>query len=111
MNESVQASIDVRSKRVGSLFLLFFGTGASGTGLGVLAFVSGFLALGLEVLWTRMFSQAHQNSAYPFSRKDLEIIERTVLSVFDQVSVWRADFDPYLPFSGMKTIGCRFPCP
>jgi spermidine synthase len=37
-------------------------------------------------------------SIYQFSRKDLEIIERTVLSVFDQVSVWRADFDPYLPF-------------
>jgi spermidine synthase len=37
-------------------------------------------------------------SIYQFSRKDLEIVERTVLSVFDHVSVWRADFDPYLPF-------------
>jgi spermidine synthase len=37
-------------------------------------------------------------SIYQFSRKDLEIIERTMLSVFDSVTVWRADFDPYLPF-------------
>lgn len=37
-------------------------------------------------------------SIYQFSREDYEIIEKTVLSVFDQVTVWRADFDPYLPF-------------
>jgi len=32
-----------------------------------LAFLSGFLTLGLEVLWTRMFSQVLQNSVYTFS--------------------------------------------
>ncbi len=37
-------------------------------------------------------------SIYQFSRKDLEIVERTLLSVFDRVTVWRADFNPYLPF-------------
>jgi spermidine synthase len=37
-------------------------------------------------------------SIYQFSREDLEIIERTLLSVFDRVTVWRADFDPFLPF-------------
>ena len=31
------------------------------------AFGSGFLALGLEVVWTRMFSQVLQNSVYTFS--------------------------------------------
>ena len=31
------------------------------------AFLSGFLTLGLEVLWTRMFSQVMQNSVYTFS--------------------------------------------
>lgn len=33
----------------------------------VLAFLSGFVALGLEVLWTRMFAQVLQNSVYSFS--------------------------------------------
>ncbi|MFC1828803.1 fused MFS/spermidine synthase [Thermodesulfobacteriota bacterium] len=37
------------------------------TFLEILAFTSGFLTLGLEVLWTRMFSQAFQNSVYMFS--------------------------------------------
>ena len=32
-----------------------------------LAFVSGFVALALEVLWTRMFAQALQNSGYTFA--------------------------------------------
>jgi spermidine synthase len=32
-----------------------------------LAFLSGFLVLGLEVLWTRMLSQVLQNSVYTFS--------------------------------------------
>jgi len=35
--------------------------------LPLLAFLSGFLTLGLEVLWTRMFSQVMQNSVYTFS--------------------------------------------
>ncbi|MEN8181154.1 MAG: fused MFS/spermidine synthase [Myxococcota bacterium] len=32
-----------------------------------LGFLSGFVALGLEVLWTRMFAQVLQNSVYTFS--------------------------------------------
>ncbi len=32
-----------------------------------LAFLSGFLVLGLEVLWTRMFAQVLQNSVYSFT--------------------------------------------
>jgi spermidine synthase len=31
------------------------------------AFLSGFLILGLEVLWTRMFALVHENSVYSFS--------------------------------------------
>ena len=33
----------------------------------VLAFVSGFLALTMQILWTRMFSQVLQNTVYSFS--------------------------------------------
>ncbi|MGD9320870.1 MAG: fused MFS/spermidine synthase, partial [Desulfobacteraceae bacterium] len=33
----------------------------------VLAFVSGFLALAMQILWTRMFSQVLQNTVYSFS--------------------------------------------
>jgi spermidine synthase len=35
--------------------------------IGLLAFTSGFAALALEVLWTRMFSQVLHNSVYSFS--------------------------------------------
>ena len=40
-----------------------FGAGAVRT----LAFFSGFLVLGLEVVWTRMFAQVLQNSVYSFT--------------------------------------------
>lgn len=33
----------------------------------VMAFLSGFFVLALEVLWTRMFAQVHENSVYSFS--------------------------------------------
>jgi spermidine synthase len=36
-------------------------------GLYVLAFVSGFLALAIQILWTRMFSQVLQNTVYSFA--------------------------------------------
>ncbi len=35
--------------------------------IGFLAFLSGFNILALEVLWTRMFAQVHENSVYSFS--------------------------------------------
>lgn len=35
--------------------------------IGVLAFLSGFNILALEVLWTRMLAQVHENSVYSFS--------------------------------------------
>jgi len=35
--------------------------------IGMLAFLSGFNILALEVLWTRMFAQVHENTVYSFS--------------------------------------------
>jgi spermidine synthase len=35
--------------------------------IGILAFLSGFNILALEVLWTRMLAQVHENSVYSFS--------------------------------------------
>jgi spermidine synthase len=35
--------------------------------IGLLAFVSGFSVLALEVLWTRMFALVHENSVYSFA--------------------------------------------
>lgn len=43
------------------------GTSLSRRSLHGLAFLSGFVALALEVLWTRMFVQVLQNSVYTFS--------------------------------------------
>lgn len=37
------------------------------TGLKIIAFISGFLLLALQVLWGRMFAQVLQNSVYTFS--------------------------------------------
>lgn len=42
-------------------------TGISPTVIRGLAFLSGFITLGLEVLWTRMFAQVLQNSVYTFA--------------------------------------------
>ena len=35
--------------------------------IATLAFVSGFVVLGLEVVWTRIFAQVHENSVYSFA--------------------------------------------
>lgn len=35
--------------------------------IGFLAFLSGFNVIALELLWTRMFAQVHENSVYSFS--------------------------------------------
>lgn len=43
------------------------GTKMSRRQIGFLAFISGFNVLALEVLWTRMFAQVHENSVYSFS--------------------------------------------
>mgnify|MGYP000344958768 FL=1 len=44
--------------------------GTAGLGrrtIGFIAFLSGFSVLALEVLWTRMFAQIHENSVYSFA--------------------------------------------
>jgi spermidine synthase len=43
------------------------GAGMSRRWIGFLAFLSGFNILALEVLWTRMLAQVHENSVYSFS--------------------------------------------
>ena len=43
------------------------GSGRLDPMIGVLAFVSGFVVLGLEVAWTRVFAQVHENSVYSFA--------------------------------------------
>ncbi|TVQ40767.1 MAG: hypothetical protein EA370_03315 [Wenzhouxiangella sp.] len=40
---------------------------SASVGVWTLAFVSGFVALGVEVLWTRLFAQVLQNSIYTYS--------------------------------------------
>ncbi len=52
---------DISARGVESTAYFPFGT------IWVLAFLSGFVALGLEVLWVRMFAQVLQNSVYSFS--------------------------------------------
>jgi len=54
-NTSIPKEIQVKRDALGTLLLY------------LLAFSSGFLALALQVLWTRMFSQVLQNTVYTFS--------------------------------------------
>ena len=37
----------------------------------LLAFLSGALVMGLEILWSRMFSMVHENSVYSFAASGL----------------------------------------
>ena len=43
------------------------GSGRLDPGIAAFAFVSGFVVLGLEVAWTRIFAQVHENSVYSFA--------------------------------------------
>ncbi len=43
------------------------GSGRLDPGIATFAFVSGFVVLGLEVAWTRIFAQVHENSVYSFA--------------------------------------------
>ena len=70
----------------------------------VTAFLSGFLTLGLEVLWTRMFAQVLHNSVYSFS---------TILLTFLLALAWgavlanllcRLKFDPKLILTILLTL-------
>ncbi len=63
-----------------------------------LAFLSGFVALSVEILWTRMFSQVLQNSVYTFS---------TVLVIFLvslALGAWLASFLARYDFNPLATI-------
>ena len=93
--------------------------------LPVAAFVSGFAALGLEVLWTRMFSQVLQNSVYTYSTIlalflaalgtgsfvanrlcRLEAVPQNVLSVLSVLAGLGAAATPFLFFE--RTGGMRY---
>ena len=75
--EGIRAGAEQRRGRVSRHRSPAADAGAAGAArpawLAVVAVLSGILALGLEVLWTRMFAQVLQNSVYTFS---------TVLVVF-----------------------------
>lgn len=55
------------------------------------AFISGFNVLALEVLWTRMFAQVHENSVYSFSA--VLIVVLVCLAVGALVASWLARLD------------------
>ena len=97
------------------------------------AFFSGFLTLGLEVLWTRMFSQVMQNSVYTFSAilvvflavlsvggllasflSRRSISSTTTLSILLTLAGLGAAASPFLfmdATSGMRYIGSGLPWP
>ena len=58
---ALSAPVSARPTRAASM------SAPMSAGVWLLAFVSGFVALGVEVLWTRLFAQVLQNSIYTYS--------------------------------------------
>ncbi len=69
--------------------------------IGLLAFASGFTALALEVLWTRMFSQVLHNSVYSFSAILTTFLIALALGSALAHALCRLNVRPMLALSGL----------
>ncbi len=72
--------------------------------IGVLAFASGFAALALEVLWTRMFSQVLHNSVYSFSAILTTFLIALALGSTLAHALCRLNVRPMLALSGLLSL-------
>ncbi len=72
--------------------------------LGVLAFMSGFLSLGLEVLWTRLLSLSFQNTVYMFSSILFVFLIGLALGSFLANLLSRLKFNPIVLLSLIFTL-------
>jgi spermidine synthase len=81
-------------------------TVATGLGSGVLAaaFLSGFAALGLEVLWTRMFAQVLHNSVYSFAIILVTFLVALAAGAVLANRLAARSFDPFAVLGGLATI-------
>ena len=70
----------------------------------LICFLSGFGVLGLEVLWTRMFAQVHENSIYSFS--SVLVIVLLSLAIGALIASWlaRLAFPPMLLLAGLTIL-------
>jgi len=69
------------------------GTGDRWT-INVLCFLSGFGVLALEVLWTRLFAQIHENSVYSFASVLVIVLVCLALGALVASRLARLDFPP-----------------
>lgn len=75
----------------------------------LLAFFSGFLALALQVLWTRMFSQVLQNTVYTFSMILIVFLIALALGAVLANLLSRTGFDPavvLIVLLALAAVGC-----
>ncbi len=73
-------------------------------GLAALAFASGFAALALEVLWTRLFAQVLQNSVYTFSVVLVCFLAALAIGAALAGALARRAGDPRLTLCGLLAV-------
>jgi len=75
-----------------------------GVGVLVVAFLSGFAALGLEVVWTRMFAQVLHNSVYSFAIILATFLVALAAGAALANRLAARSFDPFAVLAGLATI-------
>jgi len=70
-----------------------------------LAFLSGFVTLGLEVLWTRMFAQVLQNSVYTFAAVLMVFLVALGLGALAAGWLARVIREPRIALAGILMVG------
>ena len=70
-----------------------------------LAFLSGFVTLSLEVLWTRMFAQVLHNSVYPFAAVLTVFLVALALGALAAGWLARVSREPRIVLAGILVVG------
>lgn len=73
--------------------------------IGCLSFLSGFAMLALEVLWTRMFAQIHENSVYSFAVILTVVLTCLAAGAWISARLARFQIRPLLMLGILTTLG------
>ena len=70
-----------------------------------LCFLSGFAMLGLEVLWTRLLAQVHENSVYSFALVLIVVLVCLAVGALASSRLARTSLDPMHGLAGLLLLG------
>jgi len=76
--------------------------------LAALCFISGFVVLALEVVWTRIFAQVHENSVYSFAIILMVVLIGLAVGAGISSVLSRVVRRPMLALAGMTVVGGVF---